>query len=331
MCLVAGGAEPTPLEDGGWLVTRGDGVGVACSVAYMLKKLALGDWAVYSGRCGHPGVQGKTNAAKGTQQWTDFCAALRKFGKEWACVTGLNDEIEKIDLSVSGELPYPALVERMDRAIAALQRGADLSTISSGAGSGTGASLQGDETDLIAADNCESITESFRSQLDPYVLRWTFGDDVEIKAGFQLVPPQRDTIALDLQIDAALSGMGVKLSKRDALSRYGRREVATDDPDDAPLVAPAIASALPPKLSLANERTGDRQVALVPQPDPLAAILRRAAAQILDGSLPLPEALAAAQQELAQLPALASTLDPAQFQQQLEAAIFQAASQEATP
>ena len=336
MCLVAGGNTPTPLEDGGWIVTRGDGVGVACSVAYMLKKMALGDWAVYSGRCGHPGVQGKTNAAKGTQQWTDFCAALRKFGKEWACVTGLNDEIEKIDLSVSGELPYPALVERMDRAIAALQRGADLSTISSGAGSGKGASLQGDETDLIAADNCESITESFRSQLDPYVLRWNFGDDVEIKAGFQLVPPQRDTISVDLQIDAALSSMGVQLSKRDALSRYGRREVAPDDPDDAPLVAPASAPALPPKLSLANESTGDRQVALAApaalaaQPDPLAAILRRAAAKILDGSLSLPWALAAAQAELAQLPALASTLDPAQFQQQLEAAIFQAASQEAT-
>ena len=324
MCLVAGGSQE-PLEDGGWIITRGDGVGVACSVAYMLKKMALGDWAVYSGRCGHPGIQGKTNAAKGTQQWSDFVAAIKKFGKEWACVTGLTDTLEKIDLSVAGTLPYPALVERMDRAIAALQRGADLSTISSGQGSGKGASLQGEESELIAADNCESITESFRSQLDPQVLRWNFGDDVEIKAGFQLVPPQRDTIETDLKIDDVLSRMGVALSKRDALNRYGRREVAENDPDDAPLTAPAGLAMPNPKLSLANESTGDLQVA---QPDPLKAILHRAAAKILDGSTPLPEALAAAQAELAKLPDLVGTLDPAKFQQQLEAALFAAASEE---
>ena len=334
MCLVAGGVQ-TPLEEGGWIITRGDGVGVACSVAYMLKKMALGDWAVYSGRCGHPGIQGKTNAAKGTQQWSDFVSALRKFGKEWACVTGLNDEIEKIDLSVQGTLPYPLLVERMDRAIAALQRGADLSTISSGNGSGKGASLQGDESDLIAADNCESITESFRGHIDPHVLRWQFGDDVEVKAGFQLVPPQRDTIDRDLKIDDVLSRMNVKLSKRDALNRYNRREVADNDPDDAPLTAPEGLPAPNPKLSLANEKGAGKRKRRrgiangADAGDPLAEVLRRAAAKILDGSVPLQEAIDAAQKELAALPSFAGAFDPAVFQKQLETALFDAAAQEA--
>ena len=41
----------------------------------------------------------------------------------------------------------PALVERMDRAIAALYRGADLSSISKG--EGMGVSLHGEESDML--------------------------------------------------------------------------------------------------------------------------------------------------------------------------------------
>jgi hypothetical protein len=239
LCLAEGRDVPVPLEEGGWLAARGDGVGIACAVAYMFKRLALGDWAVYSGRCGHPGIHGKTGASKGTPQWLDFVSALRKFGKEWSCATGLDDVIEKIDLSVSGTLPYPGLVERMDRAIASLQRGADLSTMSAGDGSGEGASLQGDESELIAADNCEMVTEALRSQVDTVVLAWHFGEGTEAKAGFRLVPPQRDTLDRDLKIDAQLVGQGVRLSKQDALSRYERREVDPQDAEDAPLSAPA--------------------------------------------------------------------------------------------
>jgi len=252
MCFVKDMMTEEPLQPNEWIVTRGDGVGITCSVAYMLKKMALADWAVYSGRCGHPGIHGKTNAAKGTDQWNNFTGALRAFGKEWACATGLEDVIEKIDLSVAGTLPYPALVERMDRAIASLQRGADLSTISSGAGSGRGASLQGEESDLICADNCEMITESFRSQLDPVVLRWTFGEDVEIKAGFRLLPPEAKNTDRDLKIDQILAGMGVRLSKRDALSRYERREVDADDPEDEPLTPPAKMPQPTERLQAAN-------------------------------------------------------------------------------
>ena len=252
MCFVKDLQTEEPLQPNEWIITRGEGVGITCSVAYMLKKMALSDWAVYSGRCGHPGIHGKTNAAKGTDQWNNFTAALKAFGKEWACATGLEDVIEKIDLSVAGTLPYPALVERMDRAIASLQRGADLSTISSGAGTGRGASLQGDESDLICADNCEMITESFRSQLDPVVLQWTFGDNVEIKAGFRLLPPEAKNTDRDLKIDEILAGMGVRLSKRDALSRYDRREVDADDPEDEPLTSPAKVPQPTERLSAAN-------------------------------------------------------------------------------
>ncbi|NCA83675.1 MAG: DUF935 family protein, partial [Opitutae bacterium] len=228
-------ADGRPLAPGEWIVCRSDGVGIACAVMKMVKVIALGDWLVYSGRCGHPGIHGKTSAQKGTQQWSEFVAALRKFGKEWAAATGLDDVIEKIDLSVAGTLPYPGLVDYANRAIASLQRGADLSTLSAGQGSGDGASLQGDESELIAADNCATVTECLRAQLDPVVIRWRFGDSAAVKAGFRVVPPQRDTLDRDLKIDAQLSAQGVRLSRRDALARYERREADPADPDDAPL------------------------------------------------------------------------------------------------
>jgi hypothetical protein len=324
MCLDAGAAdatrEPKPLEAGGWLVAQSDGVGVACAVAYMFKRLALGDWAVYSGRCGHPGIHGKTAAAKGSTQWTDFVAALKKFGREWACATGLDDVIEKIDLSVSGTLPYPGLVERMDRAIASLQRGADLSTMSAGSGAGDGASLQGDEADIIAADNCEMITESCRAQLDPQVIAWHYGEAAIVKAGFRLVPPQRDTIDRDLKIDAQLVSQGVKLSTRDALSRYERREADPVDPEDKPLAVPSV----PPVPSVASF---PNEAPAADAPDPVRQILDRASAAILDGSVPLPEAIAAAQAEIAKLTSLAGVVDSSRLQAAIEAAMFTAASE----
>jgi hypothetical protein len=160
----------------------------------------------------------------------------------------------------------------MDRAIAALQRGADLSTMSAGQGSGDGASLQGDEAELITADNCEMVTEACRSQIDPVVLAWYFGDGVEIKAGFRLTPPQRDTIDRDLAIDAQLVSQGVRLSRRDALARYERREADPADTDDSALEIPAVPA--PPAPGFPNEADTVRPDPLAKRRNPLAKPLQ---------------------------------------------------------
>lgn len=320
MCFAPDGrGDGTALEPGGWVVCAGDGVGVACSVIKMVKTIALGDWLVYSGRCGHPGIHGKTSAQKGSTQWTEFTAALRKFGKEWAAATGLDDVIEKIDLSVAGTLPYPGLVDYANRAIASLQRGADLSTISAGQGSGEGASLQGDEADLICADNCETVSECLRSQLDPAVIAWHFGADAAVKAGFRLVPPQRDTIDRDLKIDAQLSGQGVRLSKRDALARYERREADPADPEDAPLSAPAQVFPSPVSgangHSLANEDGGKGAAPADPVAKPLqidaGACKEPAGVEVTPKADPPAEAILEAFSDEAEKALYASLLDAA--------------------
>jgi hypothetical protein len=329
------GTGDIPLEDGGWIIAEGDGVGVACSVAYQFKRMAVGDWAIYSGRCGHPGVQGKTDAEYGSTQWSNMKAAVQAFTKEWATVTGLNDVFEKIDLSISGELPFPKMVETMSRSISALQRGADLSTMSAGSGSGEGASLQGEESDILLGDNCEMVSETLRAQLDPVVIAWYFGEDAKIKAGFELIPPESDTIDADLKIDQALINMGVKLSKADALSRYNRREADTADPDDEPLRQPQTAPAMP-GTPFANEKQPGSAVPAdgTDTPagrggsngnDPAAEIINRAAAAILDGSKPFKEAMSYAMAELEKLPGAADRL-PDTLEDTLTDAMFKAAS-----
>lgn len=333
------------LEDGGWLISMSDGVGIACAVAYQFKRMALGDLAIYSGRCGQPGIQGKTNATYNSPEWQAMAAAVKNFGKEFSAVTGMTDVLDKIDLSISGELPQPIIVEMMNRAIASLQRGADLSTMSAGVGSGEGASLQGDEAELLTADNCAMVTETLRAQLDPYVIAWHYGTDAEIKAGVKIIPPESDTTEQDLATDTALLAMGIKLSRNATLERYNRTEADPSDPDDSPLAPIPPPSSTSPAIyggptSFANEAQtstgsptpqGSNTTATqggspgIPDPDPVAAILNAAAAKILDGSIPFAEARTAALAELAKLPAAAANL-PDTFETALTEAMFTAAS-----
>jgi phage gp29-like protein len=58
-----------PLNGGSWLITVGDGVMEATSIAYLFKHLPLRDWLVYCERNGMPGVKGVTDAVPGTLQW----------------------------------------------------------------------------------------------------------------------------------------------------------------------------------------------------------------------------------------------------------------------
>ncbi|PTY03084.1 hypothetical protein DB346_07475 [Verrucomicrobia bacterium LW23] len=136
-----GALEGEELEEGAWMVTVGDGVMVACCVAYMFKSLPMKDWLSYCERHGMPGIRGVTKAAPGSPEWQSMAEAVDNFASDFAAVMNHDESIEAIDLSAPGEIPFPAMVDRMDRAMATLWRGADLSTLSAGAGSGQGASL----------------------------------------------------------------------------------------------------------------------------------------------------------------------------------------------
>ncbi|MCL1921985.1 MAG: DUF935 family protein [Kiritimatiellaeota bacterium] len=228
------------MPDGEWLVTCGAGVGIAGAVAAMSKRLTLNDWLMYSERCGMPGLQATTSAQPGSRDWEAALEALNAFGRRWAALTSDGVKFNPVSLAASGTLPYPELVEAMNKAIAALYRGADLSTISAGRDAeGTGASVQGDETSLLEADTCEMISETLQQQVDRYVILYTHGTDTPL-AYTAVAPVERPNAEMDMKVDAHLAALGARLSKNEALRRYQRTEADPKDKKDAALVPAAV-------------------------------------------------------------------------------------------
>ncbi len=267
------GEEMAPDE---WLITVGDGLMESLSVCYLFKYTAMDSWAAFGERFGTPGIHGKTSAPKGSDQWNNFVQALQDFGQEWATVTNLDSVIELIEAKGSaGTLPFPELRETMDKAIATVVRGGDLSTMSSGKGSmGRGASLQGDETELLEQDDAQLISETLE-RVSEIVIRQLFGDELPLAVIKIMVPEKKnndDTIAkLGFLVN---SGVPVGVD-------YARKELGVPPPLDGEetlqqnqQVAQIIAADKPsPQVALAN--------ALIHQVDAGAAVFQRNAARKL--------------------------------------------------
>lgn len=248
-----------PLLPGRWLVHGGAGIGVACAIAALFKRLSLEDWLIWSERFGQPGIHGVTSAVPDSPEWEQAVDALKAYSADWQVLTGEGVRFEPIAAGNAGAIPYPKLVERMDRAIAALWRGADLSTLSAGTGEGSGASLQGDEADLIEQDACAEVSETLHATLDRLIIDLLQGPGTPLLATFALTPESRPDVTREIAIDTHLVSLGAKLSLRDALARYGRTEADPTDPDDRPLTAntPMLGAPEIPKWSegLASEAT----------------------------------------------------------------------------
>ena len=218
-----------PMVDGEWLVNTGDAIGPAVALACCTKRLSLQDWMLFSERAATPGLLGKTGAMPGTDAWKEMTKMLKDWGRQWTGLVDRDTDITTVSLNGSGEPPMPRLVERMDRAIATLYRGADLSTISKG--EGLGASLQGEESDILEADDCIALSEALHEQVDRFVIRYMTGDD-EPLAYIWIEPVSKPNIDAEIKMDDFLLRSGIKLSKRDMLQRYGRTEADPNDPED---------------------------------------------------------------------------------------------------
>jgi phage gp29-like protein len=234
------GADMLPDE---WLVTKGLGIGIACAVARTFKSMALRDWVLYSGRCGLPGFEGVTDALPGSPQWENMVRAVAQAASEFRWVRNRTEEIKTIEFGSKGELPFPALVERMDRAMSALWRGADLSTISAGSGQGQGASLQGEESANIEQDDAQWLSETLQLKVDRLVIDYVFGEGAPALAYFQVLGEQRQDVKSDIEVDTFLVGAGYPITRKQASERYSRALPDGEDPDEL-LTAP-VAPALP--------------------------------------------------------------------------------------
>jgi phage gp29-like protein len=227
-----------------WFVTVGDGLLEPLAVCYMFKNMAVKDWAAFCDKFGMPGILARTSAPEGSAGWVAMENALQKFGQDWAAVCNFENSIDLVAAKGGpGALPFPPMVERMDRAIAAICRGADLSTMSGGqhgasggGNAGRGASVQGEESDILEQDDAELITETL-SGLSRQVIAKLFGPDEAPLARLRIVVPQKKDTADTINRLGFLLNAGVPVSMD-----YARKELGVPPPapGEARLVAPAV-------------------------------------------------------------------------------------------
>lgn len=215
------GEELVPNE---WMVTVGDGLMQAGSIGYFCKSRALQDWIIFSQDFGQPKVVGRTAQAEDSPGGVAMANAVAAFGNDWRSVIFGDDGTGKIELlTVNGSasvLPMPALIERVDRRLTAMWRGADLSTMSSNEGQGTGASLQDGETDILEFDDALTISETL-NEAERTVLAYHFGADVEPLAYIRLLVPQREDLKLLLEVVTRLVALGAPFAIAEVLERFG--------------------------------------------------------------------------------------------------------------
>ena len=227
--------EGTPLEDNQWLITCGDGLMTASAIAHIFKTLPLKDWLIYCERNGMPGVKAKTDAFPNSPQWEATCDAVADFGAEFHAVLSQGTDIEAIDLSTRGELPYPAIIERIDRILCALWRGSDLSTISGN--NQIGASTQWYESTLIEEADANIIGDTLNRNIDTQVIKLALGDD-EPLAKFRLKLPDYEEHKCELEIIERLVALGLKpdiaeLSRRFAIPIANAKQENTTPKDSS--------------------------------------------------------------------------------------------------
>ena len=217
------------MPDGEWLVTVGEGVGIAAAVIAMAKRLSWNDWLLFSEKCGMPVILGNTNAQRGTPAWAAMSRAIRAIAPKTGLLADTGTTLNAVSMGAGGQNTYRELVDTVDRAISALYRGGDLATQSSGPDA-AGVNAQAGESELMDDDGCKMVAETLRDQVEKFVIRFELGD-FEPLAEIVINPPaDTDDVEREMKIDNHLAGLGVTLSKKDALARYGRTE-AEDEKD----------------------------------------------------------------------------------------------------
>jgi len=224
-----GQTQGEEMRDGEWLVTVGEGVGIPSAILAMAKRLSWNDWLLFSEKCGMPVIIGKTNAQRGTPAWDQLARAIRAVAPKTGLVADTGSDLSAVSMgSGTGKDTYRELVDTVDRAISALYRGGDLATMSSGPDS-AGVNAQDGESELMDGDGCAMVSETLRDQVEKFVIRFECGD-FEPLAEIVINPPaETEDIDREIKIDSHLAGLGVKLSKSDALARYGRTEAADEN------------------------------------------------------------------------------------------------------
>lgn len=179
------GRDMAPSE---WMVTVGEGYMEACAVAWMFKHLSLQDWVAFCEKFGTPFVDAATSASPGTPEWDALVDYVRNFGPDGGGVRSQGAVIELMEPKATAADTFKMMIENMDRAMTIIWRGGDLGT--TGKKDATGASLQGDESDILEGDDSTLIEETLALNVSRFVISWMFGPDAPVLASLKFKQEQ---------------------------------------------------------------------------------------------------------------------------------------------
>ena len=236
-----GAYQGQDLDPQSWMITHGEGLMLSCLPVYIFKTLPLKDWLAYSETFGGKSVVGKTDARPDSPEWNQAQEMLEQFASNMIGLCSNDAEISVQDLNASGQLPYPKLVEKMERALASLWRGGDLSTMSGQAQ--LGASLQQSESDILEQDDVAMINETLQHPTK-IALQWKYGKDCPIAVSFKLKAPDRLDEKSELQKLQSLVAMGLPISQEWVAEKFGIPLVTDDSTKVLTLENPPKATAI---------------------------------------------------------------------------------------
>jgi len=236
--------EGSEMVPGEWMVSATDlpPLMKATGIAYLYKTMPLRDWLTYSESMGLLAMIFKTRAAPGSDEWKKCEEAVAKMAGILGFVASEGTEVEKMNAG-GNELPYPALIERMDRRITSVWMGADLSTISA---DNKGASIQGDQERLLLEHDCKFVANQINLGLGRHLIQHRFGKNVRPLAYLVINPPMDiDEVKEQEKFGKAIDH-GVAVSETQYREVTGLRE-PTDEADTL--------SAAPKKLEDGSEKS----------------------------------------------------------------------------
>ncbi len=214
--------EGVKMEKNGWLVSVNDSpLMEATAVCYIIKRFAMGDWAVFSERFGSATPVLTSTATRGSKQWEDAVDAVSRLANGMGIVIGQNELFDLKQANGTGA-PFKELVEEMNRMIALIWRGSDLSTLS--AANNTGASLQADEAEILEEADCSLVEETLDYYLTLPALQWRFGAGVKPAAYLQLTRKNRSDKIKQLEVYKRATELGCPPAKRDVYEAMEIRE-----------------------------------------------------------------------------------------------------------
>ncbi|GEM_PF-1501821 len=218
-------ADGVELEKDGWMVSVADSPMMeATAVCWIIKRFAQADWACCSQRFASPTPVYGSTAQRGTPEWSDAVDTLSQLANGFGIVTAAGETFDLKSPAGTGA-PFKTLCDEMNRNIALIWRGCDLSTLSA---DNAGASLQSDESEILEDADCALVEETIAHYLSLPALRWRFGD-VQPAAYLQLTRKNRKDKLNQIAVYKGAAEIGCPVAKRDVYEALELREPEADE------------------------------------------------------------------------------------------------------